>query len=259
MEPTAVIFNSFKHDFLNLEIICQELFTEVLIDNIEVAMSKEPVLVLKSNEESLLYFIERITSLREEIELNLSINDSQSINSYLDGVRNFLVECDAMIKEDVKGQLTCNTFHLIKIPNYVYSNEEYPSYQEFLRKLKVVIRKEVNYLIQASNRLNGKIENKEQPINLNKGVRSLVWNRNINDLIELVKALKLSGAINNSSNNLTLDEAYKFFGNLFGIEIKRPEDQLRQKAETMKKLFFLEELNEVFQKDMKELMKRRMQ
>jgi len=85
------------------------------------------------------------------------------------------------------------------------------------------------------------------------------WTRNINDLVELVRALKLSGAINNSSNNLTLDEAYRFFGDLFGVEIKRPEDQLRQKAETMKKQFFLEELNEVFQKDMKELMKRRMQ
>lgn len=62
-----------------------------------------------------------------------------------------------------------------------------------------------------------------------------------------------------SSNNLTFDEAYRYFGNLFGIEIKRPEDQLRQKAETMNKQFFLEELNEVFQKDMKELMRRRMQ
>jgi len=259
MEPTAFMFNSFKEDFLNLEIICQELFTEVLVDNIEPRMSKEPVLVLKSNGESLLHFIKRIISLREEIELNLSINDTQLITSYLDGVRNFLVECDAMIKEDQKGNLTCNTFHLIKIPKNVYSNEEYPSFQEFLRELKVIIRKEVSYLMQVSDRLNGKTENKEQPINLNKEGCSLSWNRNINDLIELVKALKLSGAINNSSNNLTLDEAYKFFGRLFGIEIKRPEDQLRQKAESMKKLFFLEELNEVFQKDMKELMKRRMQ
>jgi len=259
MEPTAVIFNSFKQDFLNLEIICQELFTEVLIDNIEVTMSKEPVLVLKSNEESLLYFIDRITSLREEVELNLTINDSQSINSYLDRVRNFLVECDTLIKEDEKGHLACKTFHLIKIPKYVYSNEKYPSYQEFLRKLKVAIRKEVNYLIQVFDRLNGKIENRVQSINLSKGSVSLTWNRNINDLVELIKALKLSGAINNSSNNLTLEEAYKFFGVLFGIEIKRPEDQLRQKAETKNKLFFLEELNEVFQKDMKELMMRRMQ
>lgn len=259
MEPTAVIFNSFKQDFLNLEIICQELFTEVLINNIEATMSQEPVLVLKYNEESLSSFIKRITSIREEIDLNLSLNDSQSINSYLDRVKNFLIKCDTLIKEDEKGNLTCSTFHLIKIPKYVYSNEEYPSYQEFLRKLKVAIRKEVNYLIQVSDKLNGKTENKEQPINLSVGGSSLTWNRNINDLVELVKALKLSGAINNSSNNLTLDEAYKFFGNLFGIEIKRPEDQLRQKAESMKKLFFLEELNEVFQNDMKELMKRRMQ
>lgn len=259
MTPTAVQFNSFKEDFLHLEIICQELFTEVLIDNIEVALSKEPVLVLKYNGESLLEFIKRLSFIKEEIELNLALDDTDSIKPYIAEIKNFFLDWDNMIKEDHKGQLVCDSFRLLKIPKYVYSNNEYPSYQDFLRELKVSLRKEISYLNKISDRLDGKSEETGHLTEESKGSHNLTWNRNINDLVELVKALKLSGAINNSSNNLTLDEAYKFFGGLFGIEIKRPEDQLRQKAESMKKLFFLEELNDVFQNDMKELMKRRMQ
>jgi hypothetical protein len=121
---------------------------------------------------------------------------------------------------------------------------------------------QVNVLDRILPLLDVKIEFLETMGNKNSFTETrsqLVWQKNINDLTELVRALKLSGAINNSTNTLTLTEAYRFFGNLFGIEIKKPEDQLREKAESKNKPYFLEELLEFSNNDMKELMKKRNQ
>lgn len=259
MKPATFQFKSFKNDFEQFEI-----FSTLTVEAVDDIGHFEEVNVLvgqyDGNYGPLTIFVGRLALIREEIESNLKLDlDIATIITYLSELKEFYLEADSKIEESASGNLVCKDFKLKEIPKEIYSTEFYPSYQGFLKELKTSIRKEIHYITQIVNQIDGKSEVIETPISVTINENDLTWNRNINDLVELVKALKLSGAINNSSNNLTLDEAYKFFGNLFGIEIKRPEDQLRQKAESMKKLFFLEELNEVFQKDMKELMKRRMQ
>ena len=239
MNPATFQFKSFKNDFENLEISSIQIIEE--LDDLG-HFGEMDVLVGKydGNHGSLTIFINRLALIREELEFNLKLDcDLTIIKAYLSELKEFLIEVDSKIEESHDGKLTCKNFKLKRIPKIIYSNKEYPSYQGFLKELKTSIRKEIHYITQVLGHIDDNAEILETPISVTINESDITWNRNINDLVELVKALKLSGAINNSSNNLTLEEAYKFFGGLFGIEIKRPEDQLRQKAETKNKLFFL--------------------
>lgn len=260
MNPTKVKLNLLKRHFEELIITCDKVvifYDAGEFPDLHPTYKQLPVLVTEFDKRSLAKFKEIFSIAREEIELNvLTIKDYNVISSYLNEIHEFYLLLDNRIIEDKNGILSCQAFALKNIDKKTYYGNSYFTYQEFLVDVKVALRNEFRYVEEKQNSLINRQEISED--HLYKG-SVLKWTRNINDLVELVRALKLSGSINNSTNNLTLDEAYKFFGDLFGIEIKRPEDQLRQKAETMKKLFFLEELNEVFQKDMKELMKRRMQ
>ncbi len=260
MEPSKFKFNSLRSVLDNLVITSSKHIVTVYYPRSEIDDIPYPenryVLVTEFDREPLYKFKENLLKVREEIEMNLSIiDDPTKTGLYLEEILAYYSFLDKRIIEDKNGNLQCDCFKLKKIHKDTFYDSKNYTYDDFLKDFKVALRNEYKLtkeLLKGGNQKEiTNMKNYDKPI--------MNWTRNINDLVELVRALKLSGAINNSSNNLTLDEAYRFFGDLFGVEIKRPEDQLRQKAETMKKQFFLEELNEVFQKDMKELMKRRMQ
>ena len=260
MNSTKVNFNLLKRLFEDLKITSDKviiLYDEGEFPDMHPTYDQVSVLVTEFDKRPLAKFKEIFSTVREEIDQNISlIRKNDELVLYLKEILDFFQLVDNRITEDELGNLSCQSCQLQNIDKNIYYSSDYLTYQEFLKELKVAIRTEYRYIMEALDKLVSKHEkNTDEKFNGS----DLRWTKNINDLVELVRALKLTGSINNSTNNLTLDEAYKFFGDLFSIEIKRPEDQLRQKAETMKKLFFLEELNDAFQKDMKELMKRRMQ
>lgn len=260
MNPIKVKLNLLKRHFEELIITCDKVvifYDAGEFPDLHPTYKQLPVLVTAYDGRPLAKFKEIFTIVREEIDQNISLirNDNELV-LYLRGILEFYQTIDNQIKEDDGVKLACQAFKLKNIAKNTFYSTEYPTYQEFLRETKLVIRNEYQYIMGKHDKL---VSKHEKSIGEQLKGSELTWTKNINDLVELVRALKLSGSINNSSNNLTFDEAYRYFGNLFGIEIKRPEDQLRQKAETMNKQFFLEELTEVFQKDMKELMRRRMQ
>lgn len=260
MKLTKVNFNRLKNNLDNLIIISRDeviLYDAGEFPDLHPTWGYFPVLVTEFDNKPLAKFKDNFNTVREEMKLNVSIvENTAELTSYLNDIIEYYSLIDSYIIEDKQGNLSCDIFKLQKITKNIYYDQGHLTFHEFLEELKVILRNEHKW-IKETFFINA------TPNDFTSEAAftgfDMKWRRNINDLVELVRALKLSGSINNSTNNLTLDEAYKFFGDLFGIEIKRPEDQLRQKAESMKKLFFLEELNEIFQKDMKELMKRRMQ
>lgn len=260
MKPTKVNFNLLKNHFNNLVITSRDgliFYDDGEFPDLHPTYGLFPVLVTEFDNRTLAEFKDNFVPVREEVDQNiLIIQNNNELALYLNEILEFYLSIDSRIIEDDDGSLSCHSFNLKKTRKKIYYDKDHLTYQQFLKELKVAIRNEYQNIMEKHDKLISKHENKtSEKFNLS----DLRWTKNINDLVELVKALKLTGSINNSTNSLTLDEAYRFFGDLFSIEIKRPEDQLRQKAETMKKLFFLEELNDAFQKDMKELMKRRMQ
>ena len=75
----------------------------------------------------------------------------------------------------------------------------------------------------------------------------LKWTRFDVDLLEFVTALHKSGAINNSSGNLSRTEAIEFFEKLFGIKIKDAESKLSKATGRKRSRHpFLDELVKTF-------------
>ena len=121
-------------------------------------------------------------------------------------------------------------------------------YHDFLRKFKRALREEISYI---SNKIKLLEDQGSKRVEQKTYKPDIEWNANLNDLIELVRALKISGAINNKSKNIKYNDVYKIFGDLFGIELKNPEDQMREKATvTRTKISFCERLKEIAQEDL---------
>lgn len=192
--------------------------------------------------------------VRDEISSNISKPMEFSVKqSYLEEILSFYSEVEERIVEDENGILTTDFYKFIKHSSQpeLYFDE----YVEFLKILKDNLRSEIQYVDNQIQQLEMKNTN---PTSANRtSDADIIWKRKKNDLIELVRALKLVGAINNSTNDLTFDQAYKYFGDIFNLELKRPADQLRESSESYETLYFLEELLNIYTENQAILKKKR--
>lgn len=202
------------------------------------------------------YYSYHFKNIRSEIGFNLSMPIlSPSKIKYLSDILNYFSKIEKRIFDNKKGDTPTDLFVFDKSLDNNLLKLYIDPYHDFLRKFKRALREEILYIsdeIKLLKNQGSKAKGVEQ-----KTYRpDIEWNANLNDLVELVRALKLSGAIDNRSKNLSFDQAYKVFGDLFGIELKNPEDQMSQKSLNKDKEFFCEKLNRFAQEDLKEFQKR---
>ena len=81
-------------------------------------------------------------------------------------------------------------------------------------------------------------------INQSNYIPKLHWNKSDTDLLELIVALHESGAIQNSSKDLSQKEAIEFFSEVFQKDIKDPYKKLNS-ARLRYKDNFIEKLSDV--------------
>lgn len=212
----------------------------------EICIQEVQSLVFKNNGISVFRLSDIFSPMREEVLSNLSIPISISEKeSYLIEILNFYSNLEERIVEDEFGILSTDIFKVEDSQDVKMLEIHQNEYKEFLSLMKDSLRREIVYITNQVNLLGMKNTNPQLTNPLKDS--NIIWKRDKGDLIELVKALCLIGAINNSTNNLSETEAYKVFGNLLGIELKRPSDIIKNKSKYHEKEYFLEELHAKFQ------------
>jgi hypothetical protein len=194
--------------------------------------------------------------VREEISSNLSKPiEISSILSYLEEILSFYSDIEDRIVEDENGILTTDLHKFIKTSSQkeLYFDE----YEEFLKGLKKRLREEIQFVDGQIKHFELSIDKILPSPNTIFKKNDLSWERGKVDLIELSRALSLCGAIKKSGKMLNLTDSYKLFGELFNIELKNPEDQLRERSDSLDAPNFLEVLLEKFEEDQKFLKKKR--
>lgn len=261
MKPISVQFKDIKKALGSLEIT----IGPVLIDVSQMHDPPMPVpdyqtlesLVDVDTMSSIFCLLDKFRSVREEISSNISMPIEEGIKTeYLNHILIFYSDLESSIKEDEQGKLTCSFMHFLDISYNELIEYHQKYFDGFLNSLRTDLRAEIKYLYNLINTMK---KMPEITSNQNKTIQehNIEWKREKNDLIELVRALKLIGAINNSTNNITYKEAYKFFGDIFHTDLKRPEDQLRQVSESFDTPYFLEELLSKYKEDQEFLKRKR--
>jgi hypothetical protein len=184
--------------------------------------------------------------VRDEITSNMSmpivLSDKKD---YLHEIFNFYSEVEERIVEDKSGILSTDWYKFMMATGNL--DFYYDEYEELFKKLKDNLRNEIQFVDSQIQQLVMSFSSQMALTSKTLEKIDIRWKRDKGDLIELVKALCLLGAINNSTNNLTETEAYSVFGNLFGLELKRPWDIIKNKSKYQDKEYFLEELHGKFQ------------
>lgn len=260
MKPIEAQFKRIKKTFESIEITTGPVSMDVSQMHDppmpDIFIQEIQSLVLKSSRNSIFTLPDFFTQLRDEIKSNLSMPISTLENvSYLRKILNFYSDMEEKIVENESGDLSTDLVKFLDTPLDKMLEYHQNEYKGFLSRLKEELRNELLYIsAQIQN-----LEMKKTNLSSSKisSVTKMVWKRDKNDLIELVRALKLIGAINNSTNDIEFTEAYMFFGDIFNIELKRPSDQLRHIADSLDTPYFLEELLEKYKEDQKILKKKR--
>lgn len=260
MKAILIEFNRFKKKIENNKPITMG---KVLMDvsQLQEPSPPEPViqeidgLVVNNVDLSSDYYSHHFTRISIEIDFNLSMpNLTPNKFDYLSDILDYYSQLEDRITYNDKDDPVTNLFIFDNSLNYETLGKLHKDlYHDFLTKFKIALREEILCLNKDMKR----IKNQQSTKNLLNNKRpDIEWETDLNDLVELVRALKLSGAIDNRSKNLSFDQAYKIFGDLFGIKIKRPQDQMRQKSSNQDKEFFCERLNRFAQEDLKDFYKR---
>jgi hypothetical protein len=204
-------------------------------------------LINTETKSSIFHLLDCFQLVREEIESNLlmqiELNDKKS---YLHEILDFYSELEGRIIEDEHGSLSTDIVKFIDTPLEEMMDFHKEQYAAFLRSFKEDLRMEILYITKQINQVKMKKNNLSSTNQKSKP--DIIWKRDKTDLIELVKALCLIGAIDNSTCNLTEKKAYQVFGNLLQCEIKKASDLIKYKSKYQKKEYFLEELHSVFQR-----------
>jgi hypothetical protein len=195
------------------------------------------------------------SDVKKEISENLIVPTDISLKKeYLQEVIDFYQKIESKILETDDGSLTTELINLadVKLDNLLNRT----IYDDFLRTLKTSLRKEIIFLYEMIKKIEKK-SNQTISEEIPALKHDIIWRRDKVDLIELVRTLKLIGAIDNSTHNLTYKKAYEFFGKVFNIDLKNPEDLLRQRRDSKDTPYFLEQLLEKLNEDITILEKNR--
>jgi hypothetical protein len=226
MKPIEVKFKDIKKVLGSIEIIIGPEETDV--SQLYDPPLPEPdyqtidgLLEITSNS-SIFHLRDKFRYVRDEISSNLTMPiEIGSIREYLNKIFTFYSDLESRIIEDDQGKLSCDFVKLIEITYNELTEYLKDYYDGFIVSFRSSLRTEIGYIFNIIKTLEEKDEISSTKKNSSKK-ENIIWKRDKGDLIELIKALCLSGAINNSTNNLTETEAYRIFGELLNV-VQKPD------------------------------------
>lgn len=251
MKPIEVKFKDINNSLQSIEITFGLVLTDV--SQMQYPPNPEPEyqslnsLIDVTTNSSIFCLLDKFQPVREEISSNLSMPIEVGIKTeYLNKIFIFYSDLESRIIEDEQGNLSCNFVIFLDKPYNELIEFHKDIYNGFIESLRSNLRTEISYILNILKSMEKKHEISSTHKAANEKV-DIKWMRDKGDLIELVKALCLIGAISNSTSNLTETEAYRIFGKLLGLELKRPSDIIKNKSKYQEKEYFLEELHAKFQ------------